>query len=971
MPFFGIVYPWCFASKLELPVQMNIMSIATPLFRLRNMRDVFLLCSIVLLSNLVFAQQPQYVMPSPQANSFLKYRDYPVNFSTGLVDISVPLLTLDLKSYKLPVTARFHASGRKVDMSYSELGMNWKLEAFGMITREVRGRSDFILDELHNSALMEKTADYLNTISSDQSVGDRFIKYERRLRMEGASPAYGMSDDSEYDIFTISFKDISASFIMREGQNALFLDYFPFRVQFSNNVFTITDDKGVQYVFGKIVENSSTYGSTLDYSIDTQISGPMNWYLAKIITPEQDVLRFKYATRGSDGFFIGGNISYDAKATLGDDTYQIGHDQGENLPGTLAGVLGYKWENTYSNERNPVINLTDVECSNGKLSFEYNTPYYSLNEVVLKSSEGDVLQKVKFSYQDVIGVGYTIPNNQGHSIKDISFVDSNNPQSFHQYKMEYYDGAVNAKDIAAYCYGRDYWGYANPNVYSNNIPISQVVERLGTDGKSWLNYNRTIGDPLRRSPDYFTKRIGMLRKIFYPTGGYSEFIYESNRYKLSNGQSEEGPGLRICEVRHSDGNKYTRKIYKYGNNEDGIGWLWRKPDPRDYQITQFITHIPSQNGISYDALHLPYIENAYRYRNREFYSEPVGYIRPAYNLPVNYETITEYESDENGNKLGKNVYYYSIPQYETNVKEFYDSHSNDYFTISKFVPHYYSKSTLLSKTIFSFLNNSYNEIKKTTYTYSKRREIKVPQATYFRRHKVVSYRSNGNSNIDEEIIETGEPSSHGNLTDIRIPFGTIGIRDYQLVSAVFLVDSIVESDYTAIEPVMSSSVFSYQSQYTSSPSSVVIRDSKGNKNITKYYYPDDIISDQSLPGGNLTSEEYLGIQAIKKTSGNFASIPVQTDRYINNVLFESKRSGFRLFNNKPHLYKKQNRFRSSNDFLTDYEILAFGDLANPLEIKSKSKAPTSYIWNNNAQYTIAKADNANSGDIAFTGFEFG
>jgi hypothetical protein len=54
-------------------------------------------------------------LPSPNAASFGKFGDVPVNLYSGVPDISVPLFTAKGRTLELPVTARYHPGGIRAE----------------------------------------------------------------------------------------------------------------------------------------------------------------------------------------------------------------------------------------------------------------------------------------------------------------------------------------------------------------------------------------------------------------------------------------------------------------------------------------------------------------------------------------------------------------------------------------------------------------------------------------------------------------------------------------------------------------------------------------------------------------------------------------------------------------------------------------------------------------------------------------
>ena len=80
--------------------------------------------------------------PTPQAAALARYGEHPVDLSTGLVDISVPVYTIRLGDFELPVTLSYHASGIKVTDMSTSVGLGWVLNAGGAISRSICGAPD-------------------------------------------------------------------------------------------------------------------------------------------------------------------------------------------------------------------------------------------------------------------------------------------------------------------------------------------------------------------------------------------------------------------------------------------------------------------------------------------------------------------------------------------------------------------------------------------------------------------------------------------------------------------------------------------------------------------------------------------------------------------------------------------------------------------------------------------------------------
>ena len=110
-----------------------------------TMKKLILLMLTVAVSSNLFAQSiqtPTIIPPSPLAQNFMRYGEIPVDYSTGVPDISIPIYTLEGRKLKIPISISYHASGIKVEDIPSEVGLGWVLNCGGIITRTVNELQD-------------------------------------------------------------------------------------------------------------------------------------------------------------------------------------------------------------------------------------------------------------------------------------------------------------------------------------------------------------------------------------------------------------------------------------------------------------------------------------------------------------------------------------------------------------------------------------------------------------------------------------------------------------------------------------------------------------------------------------------------------------------------------------------------------------------------------------------------------------
>lgn len=85
---------------------------------------------------------PRIIPPSPETFSIFRFVDYPVNHSTGVPEISIPLYNITCGSLNVPIAIDYHAGGRQISDLSGPIGLGWILNAGGIISRTIYGFPD-------------------------------------------------------------------------------------------------------------------------------------------------------------------------------------------------------------------------------------------------------------------------------------------------------------------------------------------------------------------------------------------------------------------------------------------------------------------------------------------------------------------------------------------------------------------------------------------------------------------------------------------------------------------------------------------------------------------------------------------------------------------------------------------------------------------------------------------------------------
>ncbi len=129
----------------------------------------------------------------------------------------------------------------------------------------------------------------------------------------------------------------------------------------------------------------------------------------------------------------------------------------------------------------------------------------------------------------------------------------------------------------------------------------------------------------------------------------------------------------------------------------------------------------------------------------------------------------------------------------------------------------------------------------------------------------------------------------------------------------------------------------------------------GNIVKTQMYYPVDVTTSNSLPGGNLDTNAYSAFLMMKVK--NKLCDPIQTDNYRNNVLLSRQRTLFKHFGYNvlfPNIIQLAKAAEPLENRLRYNLVDAYG---HPLEVQQEGGTKVSYIWGYNKSLPVAKIEN--------------
>lgn len=272
---------------------------------MKNLRGIIFL-SFAMLPLLGHAQilVPEDI-PTPNAASIGKYGDIPMSYFTGNAGISVPLYTFDVKGVELPLSLNYDTSGLLINSLPSWTGMNWSLQAGGVIVRQKHGYYD---EQTFPSQAHVSFQRFFDNYSNLPNLLSPTTGNYQKLR----NGVYGTVKDFEPDVFFFNLMGRTGKFFLGNDGNwkvqcnenievifdignsnnyiAPFFAHYPKAGAIDSNQpkvirgFKLRDENGTIYTFGG--DNSSIEYTTDFYQMtcdeDVYSWHPISWYLTDI-----------------------------------------------------------------------------------------------------------------------------------------------------------------------------------------------------------------------------------------------------------------------------------------------------------------------------------------------------------------------------------------------------------------------------------------------------------------------------------------------------------------------------------------------------------------------------------------------------------------------------------------------------------------------------------------------------------------
>ncbi|WP_338813101.1 hypothetical protein V9L05_17310 [Bernardetia sp. Wsw4-3y2] len=429
------------------------------------------------------------ITPSSNSTALAKYGASPLSAANALPQIGIPIYSLSSRSLNTNISLSYYPQGNKKDKAKSWAGYDWSLQAGGMITRFVNG----LPDETPNVGYFASLNRGLITpTQTDLSLLPAVAKGEL---------------DTEADAYYYNFDGMSGRIVLEKTTDGYVAHTIPqsdLKIIPPTNIndtlqnWTIYTSDGIIYRFGGVAKTEQTNAeiSKSTQNIDAngipsgfvQTSPLMiydfvsSWYLDKIEDPfETDAIEFSYRT------------------LLSNSTYLNTSEQ-DFIPynSSISNKREYKKIKTKINR---TLIIDEIRSELGTVKFEIGV---LLRGIKVKNLSEEIIHSFQLDYS---GEHYIT------TIKE----EINDCLTSFPHRFEYYDGNE-AYDPNS---GTDHWGYYNGTNaldYTTSIPVINYGDiQIGQADRS-IDENRVFGRTLKR--------------VIYPSGGWTKYEYEANRADL-------------------------------------------------------------------------------------------------------------------------------------------------------------------------------------------------------------------------------------------------------------------------------------------------------------------------------------------------------------------------------------------------------------------------------------------------------
>ena len=664
----------------------------------------------------------------------------------GKSPVHIPIYTYKDSDFEIPISLDYVSTGFKPNSTIGHMGLGWEINYGGYISRQINGMPDEGPGSNGINPYWEyHKADVLGgkTIKEaslfDPQNGDLYngIGSSRRPPIYFWKPNFSPNGyETTPDIFYFNFgRQHSGNFCLGPYDIHVFNSSQPqgeYKIEITRDAhsdigymiprltFVITTGDGYKYTF----DTSDKWGGVgIGLRDQVDFSGyylwrtnGSEWPLTKIEAPNGRKVVFEYLEHELTGSF---QQTYATQEEWDPEFNRYSSSDRQH------GVyLGYK---NIQKRLFPIKKITIDEIS---INFKYeerSNMTVGLAEVPTPSKLKSI--QINDDQKSTAVKLWTFNYSQSESehifiLKDISIlgdgkysIDYYN-ENFVKYPAEYLYGNLRFPSMGSL--GIDHWGYANlaePDAQRVILPRETTENNEEIQNGGFINFDGAL--------------LGMLKKITYPTGGYTKYYYEGHKYaqKVTKDLSHDNmPYLKFVSEKPAGGVRIKR-ITDYSSDKDSTyrDFYYNFIENDDYtgKSTGILLHTPRYFRKVSDPIYVVN-DGDLGLRDASFLRKDVSaygsFLHTKDKTHIGYTEVTERFSDGSSWKYGFSDYKL-LPDLQYNqIKKIYTIQYSNPSYADNFYANYDSRHTQRGKLISKECYNSNMDLtysEKYIYNYNK------------------------------------------------------------------------------------------------------------------------------------------------------------------------------------------------------------------------------------------------------------
>ncbi len=506
------------------------------------------------------------VPPSPQAVAFNRLGEYQVNNNYGVPDINIPLFEIDHHGFKIPLALHYEATPLKPGYNYDVTGVGWTLSGNSCVSRTIKDRADeytyfsfstpFTLDTFQDN--LGNSLMYVNHKDHLYQLNFQYDSYNIVLPSGRTIPFY-MYKRNGVMVYDLMPSDGNVKIECSIGTNSI-------------DAFTVRDENGVTYHFTLADKTSGGFDN------DVNAYRNVTWLLTCIDIPAKGSITYEYTGM------------QDIKTnTVEEPLLRVSRFMSQMFEDSDINRFEVSSPPQPECPRHKMRFLSSISYGPTRVNFNYKPDGRHMEEIVV-IDRGDTIRKYTLSIN--------VTSSYASSLASLVVSGPGNEESL-AYGFTYWDSSPGNRT--------DYWGnrcfsnsakdLGNFNMYFNieedgnmylskndlqaQLGISNLVQLIdNNEGDPYYYYkiklqSTTEGDTRKPTPP---ETHGVLKRITYPNGGYTDFSFENHRFPTATAANGdfvfdrrrqriiEGGGFRIKSIVNHAANDSiaSEEHYRYG-----------------------------------------------------------------------------------------------------------------------------------------------------------------------------------------------------------------------------------------------------------------------------------------------------------------------------------------------------------------------------------------------------------------------